>query len=329
MDLIERHGVDWTVMVPTMIAMLLDHPDFRPERLARCASSSTAPRPCPPACSTGSASCSPGLRLCQGYGMTECSSVLTLLAAADHRAGGERLRSAGRPMTGVELSPSRTATGDRVPEGENGEVCARAGNFMRRVLEQARDHRECSATAGTTPVTRATSTTTATVYLVDRVKDMIVTGGENVYSVEVEKAISTHPAVAQVAVIGIPHDDLGRAGPRHRRAASPAATVTEEEIQATPSSDRGYKVPKSVEFRAEPLPLSGAMKPLKRDLRGRTGSMLPTPARKARKCHVVSLATAPPSSRKPGSGDRHCEAVTGVRRNSAVTGSGRCECSGL
>jgi long-chain acyl-CoA synthetase len=96
---------------------------------------------------------------------------------------------------------------------------------------------------------------------------MIVTGGENVYSAEVESAISTHAAVAQVAVIGIPHDVWGeqvhavvvlRTG----------ATATAEEIQEhARASIAGYKVPKSVEFRTEPLPLSGAMKILKRELR--------------------------------------------------------------
>ena len=104
-------------------------------------------------------------------------------------------------------------------------------------------------------------------YLVDRVKDMIVTGGENVYSAEVENAIASHPAVAQVAVIGIPSEQWGEAVlaivvPRE------GAKVTEEDIKAW-ARERiaGYKVPKSVEFRTEPLPLSGAMKVLKRELR--------------------------------------------------------------
>jgi long-chain acyl-CoA synthetase len=105
------------------------------------------------------------------------------------------------------------------------------------------------------------------VYLVDRVKDMIVTGGENVYSIEVENALSAHPGVEQVAVIGIPDDKWGekvhavvvlRAG----------ASVTEAELMDhTRSLIANYKVPKSIEFRRDPLPLSGAMKPLKRELR--------------------------------------------------------------
>ena len=105
------------------------------------------------------------------------------------------------------------------------------------------------------------------VYLVDRVKDMIVTGGENVYSIEVENAISTHPAVDQVAVIGIPHDVWGEQV--HAIVVLHAgATATAEEIREhVRESVAGFKVPKSVEFRTEPIPLSGAMKPLKRELR--------------------------------------------------------------
>jgi long-chain acyl-CoA synthetase len=104
-------------------------------------------------------------------------------------------------------------------------------------------------------------------YLVDRVKDMIVTGGENVYSTEVENAVASHPAVAQVAVIGIPSEKWGEAV--HAIVVlKPDATATEQEIiHHCREWIAGYKVPKSVEFRAEPLPLSGAMKVLKKDLR--------------------------------------------------------------
>ena len=104
-------------------------------------------------------------------------------------------------------------------------------------------------------------------YLVDRSKDMIVSGGENIYSLEVENAISTHPAVAQVAVIGIPDDRWGEAV--HAIIyLKPGTQATEEEIiDHARESIAGYKVPKSITFRDDPLPLSGAMKILKRELR--------------------------------------------------------------
>jgi long-chain acyl-CoA synthetase len=157
--------------------------------------------------------------------------------------------------------------GNPVPQGETGEVCARGGNFMREYWnkpdatdEVFRDGWYHTGDAGYLDER-------GYLYLVDRVKDMIVTGGENVYSVEVENAIATHPAVEQVAVIGIPHDVWGEAVhaivvPKE------GAEVTEDEIlDHARQLIAGYKLPKSVELRHEPLPLSGAMKVLKRDLR--------------------------------------------------------------
>jgi len=96
---------------------------------------------------------------------------------------------------------------------------------------------------------------------------MIVTGGENVYSAEVEAAISTHPSVAQVAVIGIPHEMWGEQV--HAIVVlNPGAEATAEDlISHARESIAGYKLPKAVDFRDEPLPLSGAMKVLKKDLR--------------------------------------------------------------
>jgi long-chain acyl-CoA synthetase len=104
-------------------------------------------------------------------------------------------------------------------------------------------------------------------YLVDRVKDMIVTGGENVYSVEVENALASHPAVSEVAVIGIPHDVWGEAVHAVVVLKANAVATAEELIAHTRERIAGFKVPKSVAFRTEPLPLSGALKVLKRDLR--------------------------------------------------------------
>jgi len=104
-------------------------------------------------------------------------------------------------------------------------------------------------------------------FLVDRTKDMIVTGGENVYSTEVEQAVATHPAVAQVAVIGVPDDTWGEAV--HAIVVlAPGRSATEQEVvEHCQGLIAGYKIPKGVTFREEPLPLSGAMKVLKRELR--------------------------------------------------------------
>ena len=266
MQAIERYRVDWTVMVPTMIALVLNHPEFRPERLESLRDLVYGASPMPAALLSRVMETFPDLNLSQGYGMTECSSVLTFLTAADHRHGGPILRSAGRPMIGVNISVRRKDDTVAAP-GENGEICARGGNFMREYWKQPELTNEAFRGGWYRTGDAGHLDADGYLYLVDRVKDMIVTGGENVYSIEVENAISTHPSVEQVAVIGIPHPVWGeqvhaivvlRAG--HE--------ATEDEIKDhARESIAGYKVAKSVEFRAEPIPLSGALKPLKRDLR--------------------------------------------------------------
>jgi acyl-CoA synthetase (AMP-forming)/AMP-acid ligase II len=198
--------------------------------------------------------------------MTECSSVLTFLTDEDHRIGGPRLRSAGRPVTGINITVL-DERGQPVGACEDGEICARAGNFMQRYWNRPDETTEAFRDGWYHTGDEGHVDADGYVYLVDRVKDMIVTGGENVYSIEVENALSSHPAVEQVAVIGIPHPTWGeqvhaivvlRAG----------CDATVEELQDhARKTIAGYKVPKSVTFRTEPIPLSGALKPLKRELR--------------------------------------------------------------
>jgi long-chain acyl-CoA synthetase len=265
-DAIERHRVDWTMMVPTMIAMVLDHPEFRPERLASLSDLVYGASPMPLPLLQRIMHLLPDTGLWQGYGMTECSSALTFLTDADHRAGGAVLRSAGRPVFGVNLS-IQDPSGNLLPTGSTGEVCARGGNFMREYWNRPETTAQTFANGWYHTGDEGYLDEDGYLYLVDRVKDMIVSGGENIYSIEVEDAVVSHPAVAQVAVIGIPHETWGEQV--HAIVVpKPGFTVTAEEIQAhARQSIAGYKVPKSVEFRTEPIPLSGAMKPLKRELR--------------------------------------------------------------
>jgi long-chain acyl-CoA synthetase len=104
-------------------------------------------------------------------------------------------------------------------------------------------------------------------HLTDRLNDMIVTGGENVYSTEVENALASHPAVQEVAVIGIPSDVWGETVHAIVVLKKDGKATVEELIDHARTSLAGFKVPKTVEFRDGPLPLSGAFKPLKRELR--------------------------------------------------------------
>lgn len=267
MSAIETYGVDWTMMVPTMIAMVMNHPEFRPERLASLADLVYGASPMPAALMQRIMDTFPEMRLTQGYGMTECSSVLTFLTADDHRRGGSLLRSAGRPAMGVEVSV-HDDEGRRLAVGHDGEVWARGGNFMREYWHRPEQTEQAFTADGWYRTGDAGHLDAeGYLYLVDRVTDMIVSGGENVYSIEVENAISTHPAVSQVAVIGIPHDVWGEQV--HAIVVlQPGATATEQEIKDhAKQSIANFKVPRSVEFRTEALPLSGALKPLKRELR--------------------------------------------------------------
>ena len=266
MEAIETTRTTFTMMIPTMIGMVLDHPEFRPERLSTLRTLTYGGSPMPTAMLQRLMELYPELDVYQGYGMTEASSTLTALGPEDHRRGGDLLHSAGRPVRGVVLSV-RDDGGKPLPQGEIGEVCARAGSLMVGYWNQPEATDEAFRDGWYHTGDAGYVDEEGYLYLVDRVKDMVVTGGENVYSIEVENAIATHLDVEQVAVIGIPHDTWGEAV--HAIVVlRDGAQVGEDEIIAhARSAIAGYKVPKSVEFRTEPLPLSGALKVLKRELR--------------------------------------------------------------
>ncbi len=266
LDICQRDKVTFTVMVPTIIQMVLDHPSYTPSKLATLETLGYGASPMSTALLERVLAISPDIKVIQAYGMTECFGILTMLMPEDHRKGGDLLRSAGRPVVNTDLA-IQDPDGNMLGPGARGEVCARAGNFMREYWH--RPEQTDAAFAGGWYHTGDAGylDENGYLFLVDRVKDMIVSGGENVYSAEVENAIAAYPDVAQVAVIGIPSEKWGEAV--HAIVVmAPGATATDDEIKAW-CKDRiaGYKVPKSVEFRTEALPLSGALKVLKKDLR--------------------------------------------------------------
>jgi long-chain acyl-CoA synthetase len=265
-DVIDRHKVTMTVMVPTMIHMMLDHASFDTKRLESLTVLTYGASPMPTTLLQRLMTTLPHADIYQGYGMTENCGLLTCLGPDEHRRGGDLLRSAGRPMPGSMVS-IQDDTGKLLAPGETGEVCAKAGNYMREYWNRPQETEAAFRGGWYHTGDAGYMDAQGYVYLVDRVKDMIVTGGENVYSAEVENAIASHPSVAQVAVIGIPSEQWGESV-MAIVVPQPDKAVTEDEIKAW-ARDRiaGYKVPKTVEFRTEPLPLSGAMKVLKRELR--------------------------------------------------------------
>jgi long-chain acyl-CoA synthetase len=266
MNAVEKFQPTVTVMVPTMIGLTMAHPEFRPSGLGSFTDLVYGASPMPQALLERVLGLYPDMNIWQGYGMTESSSIICILGPEEHRKGGAYLRSAGAPFTGVVLS-IQDEEGREVPVGDTGEVCARAGNYMIEYWNKPEATADAFRGGWYHTGDAGYLDADGYLYLVDRVKDMIVTGGENVYSTEVENAIAHHPAVAQVAVIGVPSEKWGEAV--HAIVVlKPDAVATEQEIiEHAREWIAGYKVPKSVEFRAEPLPLSGAMKVLKKDLR--------------------------------------------------------------
>ena len=265
MRAIETYQCTNTIMVPTMLSMTFAHPEYAPERLRSLRSLTYGASPMPRPVLDRLRAEQPQLELYQGYGMTESAALVSILMPEDHLLE-DKLASAGRPVQGTVIS-IQDEGGNPLPTGEVGEVCLRGGQFMseywrkpEETAEVFRDGWYHSGDAGRVDAE-------GYLFLVDRTKDMIVTGGENVYSTEVEQALAAHPAVAQVAVIGIPDDTWGEAV--HAIVVLvPDASVTDAElIEHAKGLIAGYKVPKSVTFRDEPLPLSGAMKVLKRELR--------------------------------------------------------------
>jgi len=261
----ETHRPTMTLLVPTMIGMVVNHPSFRVESLASLRRIAYGASPMPEALLTKLLALLPDTEIIQGYGMTEACTVLTVLPNSEPRAG-RRLGSCGRPITGVELS-IRDEHGAPMPTGTPGEVWARAGNFLTEYLNKPEATAESLQDGWYHSGDVGYLDEEGYLFLVDRAKDMIISGGENVYCVEVENALCTHPAVLQVAVIGIPDEIWGEAV-HAICVVRPGHEVTGEElITHARTTIAGYKVPRSVDLRTEPLPLSAAMKVLKRELR--------------------------------------------------------------
>ena len=266
MAAVEAYGATNTIMVPTMLAMTFAHPAYAPERLRSLTRMTYGASPMPRPVLDRLRRDLPQVQLFQGYGMTESAALVSVLTPEDHERGGDLLRSAGRPVPGVTVTVQDQA-GQVLPPGETGEVCVRGGNVMREYWRRPEETAAAFAGGWYHSGDAGYLDAEGYLYLVDRVKDMIVTGGENVYSTEVEQALAAHPAVAQVAVIGVP-DETWVEAVHAVVVPQPGASVTAQELIAHARGlIAGYKVPKSVEFRAEPLPLSGAMKVLKRELR--------------------------------------------------------------
>jgi long-chain acyl-CoA synthetase len=202
--------------------------------------------------------------------MTELSPLATHLPWEQHfgeaATAKSRQRACGRAAIGCE---ARIVDADRkpVPNGEVGEVAVRGQNVMMGYWERPEETAKAVVDGWMHTGDGGYMDDEGYIYLVDRMKDMIISGGENVYSIEVENVVAQHPAVAQCAVIGIPDPQWGETV--HALVIpKPGSSVNAAEIIAfCKEKIAGYKCPRSVDVRSEPFPLSGAGKVLKRELR--------------------------------------------------------------
>ena len=261
--------VTHTLLVPAMIQLTFDHPDFDPKCLASARFMAYGGSPMSEGLVRRVIQMVPHLKLFQAYGQTELAPMATLLEPEDHVAEGERsrlLRSAGRACTSVMIR-IEDEDGNVLPTGEVGEVCVSGPNAMLEYLNKPEETAKALKDGWVHTGDAGYLDEEGYLFIVDRTKDMIVSGGENVFSSEVESAVSTHPSVMQVAVVGIPDDKWGEAVHAIVIPKPGAERDAQSIIDHCRSKIAGYKCPKSVEFREEPMPLSGAGKVLKRELR--------------------------------------------------------------
>ncbi|MEV4939723.1 long-chain-fatty-acid--CoA ligase [Streptomyces zaomyceticus] len=262
---IAEHRVTDALLVPTMIQMLADHPDVGRCDLRSLRRVLYGASPITPAVLRRAMKAFPDASFTQAYGMTELAPVATLLSPSDH--AGERLMSAGRAAPHAEIRIV-DADGTPLPTGAVGEVTVRGGNVMLGYWNKPEDTAAALRDGWMRTGDVGHLDEAGYLYIVDRIKDMIVTGGENVYSAEVEAALASHPAVAQCAVIGVPDPDWGERV-HAVVVVHPGADVTIGELRAHAKTlVAGYKAPRSLEI-VDMLPVSGTGKVLKRDLRTR------------------------------------------------------------
>ena len=263
LELIERERVTTFGGVPSMVWQVLDSPSFAERDLSSVQSVSYGGAPAPPELVRRIEKLFPGRTPGQGWGLTETSSVTTYNSGPDYLAHPD---SVGVPVPVCDVKAVDESGAD-LPTGAVGELWIKGPNVVKGYWNKP------EATAATFTdgwlhsgdVGRVDEE--GFVYLLDRAKDLIIRGGENVASAEVEAALFEHPGVADVAVVGISHPVLGEeVGAVVQR--RPGTAATQEELRAHVAARlAAFKVPARVWFRDEPLPRNPAGKVLKRELR--------------------------------------------------------------
>ena len=279
---ISTEGVTQSLLVPTMIGMLLDHPSFNDTDTSSIRRILYGAAPMTDALLDRAMAAFPRAQFMQLYGMTETASNACILHSRIFTVpGGRRLlsRSVGRAMFGSEVGIFGP-TGDLLPPGQVGEIAIRGPGVMLGYWN--RPDATAAAVRGGWMHTGDGGSMDAEgyVYLADRIKDMIISGGENIYSLEVEAILVQHPSVRQCAVIGIPHPVWGEAVHAIVTLSDRASFDERALIDFCRGKLSAYKLPRSIEHRDE-LPLTAAGKVMKRDLRTPFWSEVPGASRRS------------------------------------------------
>jgi len=263
-DLIEREAVTHTLLVPTMLAAAANVQLARPRDVSSLRYLSHGASPISAETLRRTRLAFPQAELLHVYGTTEATPITTLLPHEERILGTSLVRSCGQPATGVEVRII-DSSGAEVPPGTVGELLVRSPSLMAGYWQKPEATAEVMCGDWYRTGDLGYRDEQSYIYLVDRANDMIVSGGENVYSTEVEEALSSHPAVEEVAVFGVPDPRWGEAV--YAVVFSRRQVTPDELIAHCRGRIAGFKVPRHIEVRTEPVPKSAAGKILKRELR--------------------------------------------------------------
>ena len=267
--LIPAWKVESIQVVPTMLTMLLEHPDFPNHDLSSLRLITYGAAPMPVALMKKAFRLLPNAGFCQGFGMTEASPLLTVLRPGHHSLDAplvDKLESVGKTVDHCDVRIVDEED-NFLPPGNTGEIVARGPNIMKGYLNSPEMSAEALRGGWYHTGDSGYFDEDGFLFLTGRIKDMVITGGENVYPIEVENVLSLHPAVSQNAIIGIPDDKWGEAVHAVVTLVD-GQTVTEQElIDWCRERLAHYKCPRAVTIRTEPMPLSSVNKIMKSELR--------------------------------------------------------------
>jgi long-chain acyl-CoA synthetase len=264
-ETVERERVTHTVLVPTMINLLTQFKEANKYDLSGLQVLAYGGSPMAPDLVHRTRELLPQVKLIQVYGLSE-TGFLTGLRDQEHT--DDKLMSCGRPCPGVDLQVT-DISGQEVEPGEEGELIVRGANVMRGYWNNPEETSKASRDGFFRTGDIGRQDKAGFFYILDRLKDMIVTGGENVYSGEVEAVIYGHPAVREVAVFGVPDPQWGEVVMACVVLEPGAKLIADELIAFCRRSLAGYKLPRRIEFSETDLPKSTTGKVLKRTLRER------------------------------------------------------------